>query len=114
MKVFVIKQYGSRKVGDIVLDMPETVAEDLILKGFVSETEPIAETEEEKQAKLEAEQVKLDEIVILKEKLEFSEKEVLRLIGICEKQDTSIVELEAEIVELKKVQPLKKADKDGK
>lgn len=42
MKVFVVKQYGSRKVGDFVPDMPDTTAKDLIIKGFVSEIEPKA------------------------------------------------------------------------
>ena len=52
MKVFVVKQYGSRKVGDFVPDMPDATANDLILKGFVSETEPTAEDKTEKKVEL--------------------------------------------------------------
>lgn len=37
MDVVIKKQYGSRKVGDIVPDMPDTTAKDLIKKGFVEE-----------------------------------------------------------------------------
>jgi hypothetical protein len=42
MKVFVINEFGNYKVGDCV-DLVNFVAEDLIIKGFVSETNQIKE-----------------------------------------------------------------------